>query len=40
MYTLNINQINNPFLADAAYVLSLRENSKGKNLQVSQPLHG
>ena len=32
MYTLNINQINNPFLADAAYVLSLRENSKGEKI--------
>lgn len=32
MYALNIYQINNPFLADAAYVLSLRENSKGEKI--------
>ena len=32
MYTSNINQINNPFLADAAYILSLRENSKGEKI--------
>lgn len=32
MYASNINQINNPFLHDAAYVLSLRENSKGEKI--------
>lgn len=32
MYALNINQINNPFLTDAAYILSLRENSKGEKI--------
>jgi len=32
MYALTINQINNSFLHDAAYVLSLRENSKGEKI--------
>lgn len=39
MYATNISEIENPFLADAAYVLSLREDNKGNKIYKFRSLY-